>query len=120
MLECEATRLRHAAKNAKNFVEWLDEFYIGNGFGSKFHELSSSILDASVRACYTVGMDASYTKLSIADYGKKRHAMILNACSEVTKEQLPNAIEKLINSEPELIAQGILATSLGGIDGTEN
>jgi HK97 family phage portal protein len=117
LLECESTRLRHAAKSAKNFVEWLDEFYVNED--SKFAAIADSVMGTSVSASRSAGINVECAP-ALANYAKHRHATLLEACSNVNKDQLPDAVEKLINSERELVAQGILATSLGGTDGTEN
>ncbi len=109
LLECETTRLRHAAKGVKNFVAWLDDFYC-NG---KFDVLSAEVMGVGIRAAWSVGINVEFNQ-SFVKYAKHRHSVLLEACSDVTKEQLPAAIEKLINSEQELVAQGLLATSLGG------
>lgn len=112
LLECETTRLRHAAKSAKNFVEWLDEFY---GFDGeyKFSQLADSVMRSSVSASRSAGIHIEHAP-ALAQYAKHRHSTLLEACSSATKPELPAAIEKLINSEPEFVAQGLLATALGG------
>ncbi len=111
VLENESSRLKHAATNAKLFVKWLDEFYIDDG--GKFLAIADSIMGKSVAACKSTGMGVEY-KAALANYAKHRHSVLLEACSDVTKDELPGAIEKLINSERELVAQGLLATALGG------
>jgi HK97 family phage portal protein len=111
LLECETTRVRHAAKSVKNFVEWLDEFYVGGE--AKFTTLASSVMATSVSASRSAGIQVEYAP-ALAKYAKHRHSVLLEACSGVTKDGLPAAIEKLINSERELVAQGLLATALGG------
>ncbi len=116
LLECETTRLRHAAKSAKNFVKWLDEFYGTDEpyTTCKFDSICSDVIEKTVIACMSAGFYHLDCWQSVSKYKKHRHAAILSACSDVTKDQLPEAIEKLINSEPALVAQGILATALGG------
>ncbi len=116
LLECENTRLRHAAKNSKNFVSWLDDFYkpdYENFRAAKFGDMAVDIMQGSVRAAQTVGICCEYS-IPVSRYSLQRHAALLEACSDVTKDELPSAIEKLINSEPQLVAQGILASALGG------
>jgi HK97 family phage portal protein len=115
VLENESSRLRHAASSARLFVQWLDEFYLGNGgdIAPKFVSIANSIMGKSVSACTSIGMNVDKS-LALEKYAKHRHSVLLDACSDVTKPELPAAIEKLINSEPELVAQGILATALGG------
>lgn len=112
LIECESTRLRHAAANTKNFLAWIDDFYLG---GFKMLALAKSIMGPSLSACSAVGMECRGFDNAIAAYAKKRHAQCLEACSNVTKEGLPDAIEALIGSEQSLIAQGLLATALGEV-----
>ena len=111
LLECETTRVRHAAKSAKNFVEWLDEFYTDDE--AKFAALAESVMGTSVSASRSAGIHVQHVP-ALEKYAKHRHSVLLEACSDVTKDELSAAIEKLINSEQELVAQGLLATALGG------
>ncbi len=111
LIERETNLLRQAAKGAKNFVEWLDQFYLGAR--STFLAVSDSVMETSISASRSIGIHIEFT-LPLENYAKHRHAVALDACSDVTKEQLPAAIEKLINSQNELVAQGLLATALGG------
>ncbi len=111
LLEREAISIRQAAsgKTEKNFVKWLDEFYLNE---AKLYSLADSVMATSVSAARSVGISFEFFP-PLLHYAKHRHSAMLEACSDVTKEQLPDAIEKLINSEPELVAQGLLATALG-------
>jgi HK97 family phage portal protein len=115
LLECESSRLRHAAKNASrgvsNFVQWVDAFYLGSD--DSLSTLVDSICGASINACAEAGLDARGVHSAVASYAKTRHKQCLDAC-EVPKEELQAAIEKVIGSEQHLIAQGLLATAIGG------
>ena len=114
-VERESISLRQAAAGAKNFVRWLDEFYLdGKGTIARVQVLAESITGTSVKACLAVGIDARGVASSVEKYGKQRHKLCLEVCSDVNKEQLPAAIEKLIGSEAALVAQGLLATAIGG------
>ncbi len=112
LLERESISLKQAASGAKNFVKWLDEFYLEDG-ECKFGQLVDSVMATSVSASRSAGINIEHAP-ALAKYAKHRHAVLLSACSDVTKDQLPSAIEKLINTETELVAQGLLATALGG------
>lgn len=114
LLDCESTRLKYAAKNAKNFVQWLDEFYIDDD--AKFSTLSDSLMGSSVRASCAAGLDARGITPAVESYAKSRHAQLLEACSTVTKDELPALIEKLAGDNSTLVAQGLLATALGGTE----
>lgn len=114
-IDRENHNLARASVNAKNFLEWLDDFYIGrDGSEATIVALVESIMGSSVRACCAAGVDARGIVVSITSYAKKRHAQLLEACSSVTKDELPATIEKIANHGPSAIAQGILATSLTG------
>lgn len=110
LLECEDTRVRHAAKSVKNFVAWLDDFY----FGGKFGSLCESAMATSIAASQSAGVNIEHT-VPLNRYAKHRHAALLEACSDVTAAELPAAIDKLLDSDRESVAQGLLATSLGGM-----
>ena len=123
LVEREGHNLNRAAKNAKNFVEWLDEFYLpsnlrGAEIDSQFCHLAKSIVGTSVRACLSAGFQVSGFDRAIANYAKHRHAVLLEACSDVTQAELPATVERVVNTEAELIAQGLLATSIGITHGT--
>ncbi len=113
LLEMESHNLMRAAKTAGNFVNWLDDFYTAKN--SKFDKLCASVLGPSITAARSVGIifDAG---ACLWNYAKHRHASALEACSNVTVDELPEAIEKLINSQTELVAQGLLATALGSTE----
>jgi HK97 family phage portal protein len=110
ILENESSRLKHAASNAKIFTQWLDEFYVGPA--AKFLGIADAIMAKSVAACESVGLPVEYVQ-TLKKYAEKRHAMLLEACSNVTKEQLPAAIDELAKSPATSVAQGLLATALG-------
>lgn len=120
-IERESISLKQAAAGAKNFVKWLDEFYAQvDGQDPKIFALCDSVMGSSIRASCAAGVDARGITGSIAAYARKRHSQLLEACSEVTKEQLPATIEALANDNTTLVAQGLLATALGGNYGFEN
>lgn len=108
LLEAESNRLRTAASGAKNFVSWLDSFYVGG----QFEALSESVMGVSAAAAQAVGLPANY-KISVMQYAKQRRAALLEACSTVTKDELPEMVERFIGDEKQAIAQGLLATALG-------
>lgn len=123
LLKREAISLKQAAKESKNFVQWLDDFYGGEGVENpQVSALCDTVMGSSIRASCAAGLDARGISLALISYAKNRHAQLLSACDGVTKEELPAAIEKLANSERTLIAQGLLATALGRklISTTEN
>jgi hypothetical protein len=121
-LERDAISVKQAASGAKNFVKWLDEFYGGDerhdGAEPKIVALCDTILGPSVRACCAAGLDARGIATAVANYAKTRHALLLEACSHVTKDELPAVIEKLAGENTSLVAQGLLATALGEINGS--
>lgn len=124
-IERESISLKQAAGGAKNFVAWLDEFYLPRGPKptdevAKIMVLAESLMGKSINACLVVGVDARGMAGALNAYAKKRHAQILEACSTVTKEELPAVIETLAGESTTLVAQGLLATALGEIHGTEN
>lgn len=115
-IDRENHNLTRASSNAKNFLEWLDDFYVGrDGNDPTIVALVESIMGSSIRASCSAGLDARGIAASIANYAKKRHSQLLEACSLVTKGELPATIEKFTNSAGDMIAQGILATSLAGL-----
>lgn len=116
-LKRESISLKQAAREAKNFVAWLDAFY-GNKKDSSGEKpqiigLCDTVMGTSIKACCAAGLDARGVCLAISGYAEQRHAQLLSACDGVTKEELPDAIEQLATSERTLIAQGLLATALG-------
>ena len=118
-LECESSRLRHAAANVKNFVEWLDDFYLPRGPKpsdevAKITALASSVMESSLRACASAGLDVRGVSSALASYARNRHKQCLEACG-VPKSELPAAIERIIGTEQHLVAQGLLATAIGGL-----
>lgn len=113
-IERENHNLTRAVANARIFTDWLDEFYIGReGAPPTLSALADSIIGPSIRASCSAGLDARGIAAAVLVYARKRHSTLLEACSEVTKDQLPGAIEKLTNGEQGLVAQGLLATALG-------
>jgi HK97 family phage portal protein len=119
LLEREGHNLNRAAVSAKLFVRWLDEFYLGrDGETPTIDTLAESITGPSIRACCAAGVDARGITAAVRSYAKTRHAQILEACSSVTKEQLPAAIDSLAANNTTLVAQGLLATALGEINGS--
>src|SRR5690606_9643916 len=111
-IETESHNLARASKSSRNFLNWLDGFYLGDN--SKIGVLAESIMGKAIKACCSVGLDARGVRNAVQRYAKQRHKLCLEACSDVTKEELPAAIEKLIGSEQSLVAEGLLATALGG------
>ena len=67
----------------------------------------------SIRASCSVGLDARGIVVAIAQYAKTRHAQLLEVCSTATREQLPEAVELLNQTDRTYVAQGLLATALG-------
>lgn len=121
VLECESTRLQHAASNprniqdAKNFVDWLDKFYLGDGdeCPPRFIEMSEKVVGNCIRACHEHGIDTRGIAPALANYAKTRHKQCLEAAG-VPQGELPSAIERIIGTDQHLIAQGLLATAIGG------
>jgi HK97 family phage portal protein len=114
-VEAESNYLTRAASRAKNFTAWLDEFYLGNAEQpAKIQELSDTIMGSSVKACLAAGFDARGVANTVAKYAKQRHKLCLEACGNVTQEELPATIKTLVGSNKSLVAQGLLATALGG------
>lgn len=113
LIERESHNLTRAAKSARNFVEWLDEFYLGvNGTPAIVSTLSDEIIGTSVRACLAAGIEARGVHSAVDSYAKTRHKQLLEACSAVNHDELPSAIEKLVSERSTLVAQGLLATAL--------
>lgn len=118
-LERESLSLKQAASHAKNFVAWLDDFYgcddvSANGSQPKIVSLCETTMGSSVRAACAAGLDARGIVAAIGNYARRRHAQLLNVCSWTDKHHLPDMIEKLSGEEQTLVAQGLLATALGG------
>lgn len=116
-IEREQHNLKRAASRSKIFTKWLDDFYGGDVLASdaepKIVALCESVMGSSVRACCAAGLDARGIVVAVANYAKTRHAQLLEACSNVTKDELPAVIEKLVGDNQSLVAQGLLATALG-------
>lgn len=114
-LKRESISLAQAAKESTNFIRWLDDFYGADDWSAapKIVALCETVMGSSIRASCAAGVDARGIAISIENYAKSRHSQLLDLCSTVTKEQLPEAIEKLNQSERTYIAQGLLATALG-------
>ncbi len=113
LIEREGISLKQAANGAKNFVRWLDEFYVGrDGAASSLSTLAESIMGTSVRACLAAGIEARGVHSAVDSYAKTRHKQILEACSAVNHDELPTAIERLVGDRSTLVAQGLLATAL--------
>jgi HK97 family phage portal protein len=121
LLKRESLALNDAAAGAKLFIKWLDEFYLpADGSEPKIVALFETVMGTTIRACCAAGLDVRGFKVSILNYASKRHAQLLEACSSVTKEQLPATIKQFSNSNQSLIAQGLLATALGETNGTND
>lgn len=114
LIEREGISLRQAAKQSANFVRWLDEFYLqSEGGQSQFEKLSDTMTGTAIKACLAAGLDVRGINDSLAKYAAGRHKQCLSAC-EVTANELPAAIERVIGNDQILIAQGLLATAIGG------
>lgn len=114
LIERESHNMQRAAKSARNFVEWLDEFYLGHDGGEPtISTLAESIVGTSVRACLSAGVDARGVLSAVNSYAKTRHKQCLEVCSTVNRDELPAAIDSLTNSDATLVAHGLLATALG-------
>lgn len=109
-LEREAMSLRQAATGAKNFVKWLDEFYLGDE--AKILTLATTVMGTSIRASLSSGLDARGIENAVRNYAKTRHAQCLEA-SGAEKDQFASAIESVIGSDQQLVAEGLLATAIG-------
>lgn len=112
LIECEATRLRHAAHSAPNFVAWLDEFYLGSGGKSKFQSIYESVMSKSVKAACSAGIPAHETGAAVNAWGLHRRRSILDACSLVTRDSLPEMVESFIVRNPSEVAEQIILTVL--------
>jgi hypothetical protein len=112
LIDCESTRLRHAASNASNFVAWLDEFYIGGDEPSKFACIYKSVVEKSVKAACSAGIPAHELASAVNAWGLHRHKAILEACSIVTRDSLPGMVESFVIRSPAEIAEQILLTVL--------
>src|SRR5690606_1819263 len=102
-LKREELSLSQAAKEASNFVRWLDEFYGGEDADPsnppKIVGLCDKVMGTSIRASCAAGLDARGVVGAIAAYAKSRHAQLLALCDTVTKEQLPQAVSNLNGTE---------------------
>lgn len=112
-IEVENRNLKRAAKSVGNFVEWLDQYYLGRDVDQpSIMQLADSILQPTIRACTSAGFEARGVFWTVINYTRTRHKQLLEVCSTVTKEELPTAIEKLVGERSTLVAQGLLATAL--------
>lgn len=114
LIEREESSLRQAASGARNFVKWLDGFYLGcDGQEPEIGRLFDAVCGTSIRACLATGLDVRGVQPAVASYAKTRHKQCMETCSHATRDELPAAINKLSNSDAALVAQGLLATVLG-------
>lgn len=112
LIECETTRVRRAAKNCKNFVTWLDDFYVGNGKPSRIMGLFDSVCSKSLTVAGHAGLACDHIPQVIEKYAEKRHETLLEACSRVTAGDLSQEIEQHIAQDPEEVASALLVTRL--------
>lgn len=113
LIECETSRLRHAASTAPNFVAWLDEFYQGGG-KSKLHSIYDAVMGKSVSAACSAGLPAHDMEATVAAWGLHRRNMILEACSLVSRDGLVEMVESFIVHKPQETAEQLLLTVLEG------
>lgn len=112
LIECETSRLRHAAANAPNFVSWLDEFYVGDGGKSKLHSIYDAVMGKSVKVACAAGLSAHAMEATIAAWGLHRRNTILDACSLVARDDLVEMVESFIVRSPQETAEQLLLTVL--------
>lgn len=114
LLEMESHNLKRAAVKSTNFIRWIDAFYsgVGDGIPPTILTMVDTIMGKSINACLSAGIEARGVRTALISYAAKRHQQILEACSTVTRDELPAAIEKLADSPSTFIAQGLLATAL--------
>src|SRR5690606_34569073 len=96
-LKREELSLAQAAKESRNFVRWLDEFYGGEGADDntppKVIALCEKVMGTSIRVCCATGMDARGVFGAISAYAKSRHAQLLALSGTVGKDELAKAVE---------------------------
>lgn len=107
VLECEASRVVHAAASAKNFVRWLDEFYIDDD-GGRFAAVATGALKSAIRASRSVGIDAGGVLGALRSHGLAQHAALLVCATESTREALCAAVAELLEKQkPSQTARAI-------------
>lgn len=114
LIECETSRLRHAAASSPNFIAWLDEFYLGNGRDSKLRSIYDAVMGKSVNAACAAGMPAHDIEAAVAAWGLHRRKMIMDACSLVSQSGLAEMIESFVVRQPQETAEQLLLTVLEG------
>lgn len=113
-IERENHALTRAAKGAKNFVGWLDSFYLPNGAPSLLEQSIETIAGKNVTAATVVGLNVADLRSNVSIYGLKRRKMLLEACSHVTADELRGAVTSLITSDPAVVARQLLEGSDNG------
>lgn len=108
VIERENHALQRAAKGAKNFVEWLDSFYLDNGEPSLLSQSLTSIAGKNVAAATVVGVNVQDLTSKVTVYGMKRRRLLLEACSHVTAGELVGAVDALMVSDPAVVARQFL------------
>lgn len=114
VVQREYAAVRDAATGAKNFISWLDEYYLGGeSKPSKVLHLTQSAAGHAVEACESIGLPAGRIYTVLADYSSMRHKTLLKTAELATQEQLPTVVELALEVEPESVAEGLLASVLG-------
>lgn len=114
VVQREYAAVRESAKGAKNFVAWLDDYYLGgDSKPSKVQHLAQTAAGNAVDACESIGLPAGAIYTAIADYAAMRHRALLKTAELATQEQLPSVVELALEAEPESVAEGLLASALG-------
>ena len=105
-LKNEAMMLGRAAEGAKNFLEWVDEFYSGEKpkIDGHFEECMGPALEASE----TIGIQSAGARLNLRSYRQQRRDQILSLTDHVTQGALPAAISALSPNDTTAAALGLL------------
>ncbi len=110
VIEREYHALDRAAKGAKNFVEWVDTFYLSNGSPSLLESSLTTIAGKNVAAATVSGLKTDDLREKVMVYGLKRRRLLLEVCSHVTASELPGVVTPLIAGDPLDVARCLLET----------
>jgi HK97 family phage portal protein len=98
--------------DCRNFVEWLDNFYMGNGKPAAVMNIYNDVMAKSVKAAQLSGLNASKLPEILNQWALSRRKWLMDASSSVTAKDLPLAVETLIAQMASDYATAILDEAL--------
>lgn len=106
VVQIDGQRLTHAAEHSKNFVSWLDEFYVSaDGKPCKLLAAFDSIMEKHLAAANAAGLSTTDLRGMVNSWCMGRKKSILEACSNINKEQLTDCVRGFVVTDPAAFAK---------------